>query len=107
MKSLYQARDMLEAQQLRDMLAAHHIESVVLGGYLSGAAGELPALSFPVIWLAEDDDYRRARQLLDEHLRELERRAAMAPWFCATCGESVEGSFDCCWNCGRSRDLVE
>src|SRR4051812_10831369 len=28
-------------------------------------------------------------------------------WQCPKCGESIEGSFDLCWNCGTSRDGVE
>jgi hypothetical protein len=55
MKKLYQARDRIEAQLLKDFLASHHITTVVQGDYLSGAAGELPALMFPVIWVHRSD----------------------------------------------------
>ena len=48
MLKFYEARDSLEARQLVDALAAHRIEATVLGEYLSGAAGELSALEFPL-----------------------------------------------------------
>ena len=25
-------------------------------------------------------------------------------WSCPKCAESVDGDFECCWNCGTSRD---
>lgn len=28
-------------------------------------------------------------------------------WYCGKCRESVEDSFDVCWNCGTSKDGVE
>lgn len=28
-------------------------------------------------------------------------------WRCGKCGETVESSFDVCWNCGTSKDGVE
>jgi hypothetical protein len=90
----------LQANLLRDHLAAHHIQSVVLGDYLSGAAGELPAVNFPVVWLLEDRDLDRARQLLAEFL------APAAPdedWTCPACGAAVEGEFTLCWQCGSPR----
>lgn len=100
MQKLYEARDALQAQLLHDHLASHHIQSVVLGDYLSGAAGELPAINFPAVWLLEDRDLDRARQLLAEFL------AAPPPgpdWRCPGCGAEVEGSFDLCWQCGLPR----
>jgi hypothetical protein len=100
MQSLYEARDGLQANLLRDYLAAHHIQSVVLGEYLSGAAGELPAVNFPVVWLLEDRDLARGRQLLAEFLAP--PRAA-GDWLCQACGAEVDGGFELCWQCGASR----
>jgi hypothetical protein len=101
MQPLYQARDALQAGLLRDHLAAHHIQSVVLGDFLSGAAGELPAVNFPVVWLVEDRDLPRAQQLLATFLAPL---PAGTPWRCPACGAEVDGEFELCWQCGRPRD---
>ncbi len=102
MQALYQAQNEIEAQLLCDWLAASCVRATVLGRYQSAAAGELPALQFPVVWVLDDGDLPRARCLLAEFL---ERRAASepeAPWRC-TCGIEVEADFDLCWHCGRAR----
>ena len=101
MKKLYQARDRLEAQLLKDFLASHHISSVVQGDYLSGAAGELPALMFPVIWVLDERDVSRGRELIAAFNR---RKPEGASWRCTDCGESNEGQFDLCWHCGSGRE---
>ncbi|WP_260294119.1 DUF2007 domain-containing protein [Sedimenticola hydrogenitrophicus] len=102
MKRLYECRDRLQAQMLHDALAAHHIETVILGDYLSGAAGELSALQFPALWVVEEADYALARQLIDRYLSEPE--AERLPWRCSRCGELMEAAFDLCWNCSTPRD---
>ncbi len=102
MLKLYEAADRIEAQLLMDFLAGYHIETVLLGDYLTGAAGELPANSFPVIWVVEDEDLPRARELL-AHFHST-READPASWECGSCGEQIEGEFDLCWNCGKARD---
>jgi hypothetical protein len=107
MQRLYLARDRVEAQFLRDFLDAERIGAVILGDYLAGAAGELPANIFPAVWVVEDSDLERARVVLARFLDQ--GRAAMerAAWTCPHCGESVDGGFDCCWSCGTSRPEPE
>jgi len=102
MHRLYQARDRIEAQFLRDFLDRHLVEAVVLGDFLSGAAGELPVDIYPSVWVLHDQDLTRAEELL---ARFLDRgTGSVSPWTCPGCGEQVEGGFDMCWNCGRPRD---
>ena len=100
MQPLYEARDALQANLLRDHLAAHHIRSVVLGDYLSGAAGELPAVNFPVVWLLEDRDLPRAKALLAAFLAP---SPVASDWDCPACGAEVGGEFALCWQCGAPR----
>jgi hypothetical protein len=102
MIQLYQARDRIEAQLLKDYLLFHGVECVVLGDFLSGAAGELPAVQFPTIWLVDDVDEARARQLLDQYQQRAQADGQQA-WDCPVCGEHSEGNFDICWNCGAER----
>ena len=101
MKPLYEAKDRIEAQLVKDFLGARHIATVVQGDYLSGAAGELPALQFPVIWVMDDRDYARGRELIDEFFASVEGDCT---WRCPQCGEWVERQFQLCWNCGFERD---
>jgi hypothetical protein len=102
MQMLYQASDALQANLLKDHLGAHRIHAVVLGDYLSGAAGELSAINFPTVWLVEDRDLLLARQLLAEFLTPAEPAAA---WHCPTCGADIDGEFSLCWSCNTPRPL--
>ena len=103
MRRLYQARDRIEAQLLLDFLDRHLIRSVVLGDFLAGAAGELPADICPTLWLIDDQDLDRAHEVLARFLAPPQSSLDAAPWHCAACGEQIEGDFDRCWNCGRVR----
>jgi hypothetical protein len=100
----YQARDSLEARQLVDALAARHIEATVLGEYLAGAAGELPAFGFPWVWLMDDGDQDIARDVLGAFLASQAAPADGDPWTCGRCGAEVDGGFDVCWRCGATHD---
>ncbi|TVO77078.1 putative signal transducing protein [Sedimenticola selenatireducens] len=102
MRKLYECRDRLQAQMLQDDLSARHIKTVIQGDYLSGAAGELSAIQFPVLWIVEDGDYDRGRELIEQYLNE--PVDAQGDWQCSQCGERVEGNFDICWKCLSPRD---
>ncbi len=102
MQRLYQAANRIEAQLLLDLLARHRINTAVFGDYLAGAAGELPADIFPALWLIDERDLVRAKELITDFLNP-SPAASAAPWDCSACGEQVEGDFDLCWNCGRVR----
>lgn len=103
MKPLYEAKDRIQAQILKDQLASHHIETVILGDYLSGAAGELAAMQFPVIWVLEDRDYARGRELIELYLEYSVAEGSEDSWTCHRCGETVDAEFSICWNCTASR----
>lgn len=102
MQRLYQAHDRIEAQFVRDHLASHRIESVVLGDFLAGAAGELPLDIYPTVWVLEDEDLPRAQELLRRFLGDAPPDEGL-PWRCPCCGEAVEATFEICWNCGAPR----
>ena len=103
MHRLYQARDRIEAQLLHDLLVHNGIAATVLGDYLAGAVGELPADIYPTVWVIEDRDRERAESLLQRHLKQA--AAPPAPsWICSGCGEFIDGGFELCWNCGFERD---
>ena len=101
MRKLYEAADAFEARWLADWLRQRGVPNVVLGDALAGAAGQLPANVFPVVWLVNDSDRYRAERLLEEFFRDAE--GAAGPWRCPACGEKVEAGFDLCWNCGAAR----
>ena len=103
MQLLYLARDRVEAQFLRDLLGSERIDSVILGDYLAGAAGELPVDIFPAVWVVEDSDLGRARVVLEGFLDQGREPVDSPAWTCPCCGEQVDGGFDRCWSCGTAR----
>jgi len=103
MQRLYEARDSLEAQMLLDYLGSYHIHAEVLGNYLNGAAGELSAMNFPVLWIMDDEDHVRATELLQVFLQRPQLAPVAGPWICASCEAEIDGGFELCWQCGKAR----
>jgi hypothetical protein len=101
MRELYQAADRVEAQMLKDHLQVEGIATVIVGDLLSGAVGELPADIFPTLWVLDDDDLARARQLTEAFFNR--PPVSSSGWRCSACGESIEPGFEICWNCGSPR----
>ena len=104
MLKFYEAHDSLEARQLVDALAAHRIEATVLGEYLSGGAGELSALTFPWVWLINNEDLSVAQGVLDGFLASRGSLPKQGPWVCQHCGAQVDAGFEICWQCGAGRE---
>ena len=106
MKKLYQCRDLIEAQLIKDYLLSRHIETVIHGDYLSGAAGELAAMQFPELWLTDERDHDLALKMIGE-FKQMGVEDASPAWQCDSCGEEVDAGFDLCWNCSSSRPSKE
>lgn len=97
MERLFEASDRLQAQQLFDLLAEQGVDAVILGDYLSGAIGELPADICPTLWLLSSQDLSRARALLAAFLAGPQETTSC--WTCPGCGERNDGQFRLCWRC--------
>ena len=104
MRRLYEAADRFEAQRLKDYLNDNRIEAVVLGDYLAGAAGELPANIFPAVWVVENRDFALSQRLLADFLAQSYAAEPNGAWVCPKCAEQVDSAFDICWNCATPRD---
>jgi len=100
MLRLTQAPNIAIAAFWVDALRQAGIEASMQGYFLGSAAGELPPdQCLPQIWLMDDAQESRARALLHELTHRPQRL-----WRCA-CGETVEGGFEQCWQCGRQMPL--
>lgn len=96
MKRLTQAPNLAIATIWADLLREAGIAVTLQRVFASGLAGEIPPdQALPELWLQHDEQFARARALLDELAR-----APQRAWTCARCGERVEGPFEECWNCG-------
>ena len=102
MKPLYTARNIAEAHLLRGYLESQGVDAVVRGEYLLGAMGDLPG-DLCKVCVMDDREFALADALLQRFLRGAAARDPQAPWYCARCGEYLEGQFTDCWNCGASR----
>ena len=104
MKKVFQSTDYYTAQLLKAYLHDCGIETTVNGELLMGAIGEIPANSYPTLWVVDDEDVDRAKHLIAEyetnmHANKLEGEN----WQCPQCGEHLEAQFAQCWNCGASK----
>ncbi len=106
---LHASRAVHELHMLRDLLEDAGIRAVVLGETLAQGRGELPMTpdTLPAVWVGEADA-DRALSLAREFEARTKPGAAAAgqaapDWTCPACGESIEGQFTDCWNCGATR----
>ena len=107
MKQVYLAQDPIEANLLVDLLGAEGIEAVVQGEHLYAIRGIVP-MSYPTVWVVDDDDYEQARALaleFDQRQQAGGEQEPLDPWVCPACGEAIEGQFDQCWHCGEDRPV--
>ena len=83
---------------LKNVLEQSGIACLLRNEQLSGALGEIPFLEcLPELWVLRDEELAAAESVLEE----LRESAAAPAWRCSACGETNEGQFAACWNCGR------
>ena len=96
MRRLTQAPNIAIAALWVDALRHAGIGATTQRYFLGAAAGELPPdQCLPEVWITDDEQEPQARELLYDLQHVPQRR-----WLCA-CGETVEGGFEQCWQCGR------
>ena len=102
MKLIHTAKHPTEAHLIRGMLEAEGVRALVKGDQLYGAYGELPVL--PTVWIFDPAADTEANRLVGEFLRGTPaQRHRHERWTCTGCGETLEGQFTDCWNCGEPR----
>ena len=104
MIKIYSADNLLMVEHVRALLAREGIATTIKNQYISGALGELPANEcWPELWLVNESQRARAEALVAEYTAP----APAAPgWRCDGCGETIEGQFGQCWQCGRPAEPV-
>ena len=86
---------------LKNVLATFGIKCVARKLDLISAAGELPPIEcWPELWVVDDEKVTKAKRILKKTLAPL--ASVKRSWVCS-CGESIEGQFSECWNCGSDR----
>lgn len=109
MKHLFTATTTIDGaniEMLKGLLEEVEIRCMIRNEYLSSAMGEMPFLeSSPQIWILDDEDYPRAKEMLETW--RTTRIEINDPWACSHCGEIIEGQFTSCWQCGKERQVAQ
>jgi len=104
MKQVYLAKDLVEAQMLKDFLSDQKIEVIVKGEFLMGAVGEIPADTSPSVWVVDEKYFDQARELVQLFGNQSIEPVSDSVWKCLQCDELIEPQFSECWKCGKTRD---
>lgn len=102
MKKIFVSQSLVEVESLKEILEQAGILNTIKNQTTSMLAGEVPfAEVFPELWVIDDADYDRAKQLLDDWGNA--GLHTMSEWTCSGCGEKHGGEFTSCWNCGKDK----
>ena len=102
MKQVFVSQHVVEAEMHQEQLEQAGIRCMIKNQRASGLAGEIPFVEvFPEVWVLDDQDYDRARQLLDDQATALPSHHGH--WICHGCSERHEAQFAVCWSCGREQ----
>lgn len=104
LKRIYTAANAVDAHMFKDLLAQEAIDALVRGDdFVPLQGGSLFRMETrPSVWVLDDDRLPRARELAAEFGSGRPPVAEPSSWRCR-CGETMEGQFTECWNCGRER----
>lgn len=103
MRRLTSAPNLALATLWADLMKQAGFEASVQRAWAGSIAGEIPPdQALPEVWIEDDERLDEARRTLDA-LRNLPHRL----WACPACGETVDGPFEQCWNCGADRPRTE
>jgi hypothetical protein len=103
MKEVFVSQNLIEVEVRKERLEQAGIRCVIKNQRSSGLAEEIPFVEiFPELCVLQNEDYARARHLLDEGLVLLPSN--QDPWTCSGCGERHEGQFGVYWSkCGLEK----
>ncbi len=102
MKLFMHCMNLVEAHHRANLLHSAGIRAEVRNTYLAGAVGDIPFIEAgPQIWIDDRENEQLARAILDE----AGQPTTQSSWHCESCGETIEGQFGQCWNCGAMRPL--
>jgi len=99
MKKLTSSESLITIHHFKNVLESEGIASQIKNEHLGSIVGEMPFVEvWPELWVVNDLDFDRAKQLIDAAITE---ESPGTFWRCKKCGEENEGQFAACWNCGE------
>lgn len=98
MKKLTSSESIITINHYKNLLESEGIPSSIKNEHLGSIIGEMPFVEvWPQLWVINDLDFDRAKQLIDSAIAD---ESPQASWQCRQCGEENEGQFSACWKCG-------
>ncbi len=102
MLKLFVSNSLIEVETRKEVLDQEGILCTIKNQQGSSLAGEVPfAEVFPELWVINNDDYSRAKEVL-ENWSDISSEKA-STWTCSGCGEQHTGEFTTCWKCGKEK----
>lgn len=103
MKKVTSSDSLVTISHYRNLLISEGIPAFIRNEYLGGIVGEMPFQEvWPELWVENDLDYDRARQLIDS--ANILHESPSSPWQCPVCNADNEGQFSACWKCGAASE---
>ena len=105
-KAVFTDREPARVGYFQSVLDNAGILTYVRNQVTNTTVAEMPSgIFFPSLCVVNDADYDRAIALILE-VRD-GTQVNLPEWTCASCGESVPGGFDICWQCGAERPALD
>jgi len=99
-KRLTASFDTIFLAHVENLLRQAGIPAEQRNQFSAGGLGELPAMDvMPELWV-EATAYTKADDILSQVIRDRDINEKPV-WICPQCGESIEGQFSQCWQCGH------
>ena len=100
MRKIYACENAALVGHLCQLLNGLGIHCVVRNWFLAGDAAGSSPLEWPELWVVNAESETIATDYIHQALSDLtNEEETLPPWRCASCGASVLGHFECCWNC--------
>lgn len=98
MKKVTSADLLVTISHYKNLLLSEGIDAFIRNEHLGSIVGDMPFPDvWPELWVKNDLDFDRAKQLIDKGIV---NESPMEPWACHQCGTLNEGQFAACWQCG-------
>jgi len=99
LKKVTAADSLVTINHYKNLLESEGIPTFIKNEHLGSIVGEMPFQEvWPQLWVRNDLDLDRARELLDQ--QKMADESPHDPWKCRQCDTDNEGQFSACWKCG-------
>lgn len=102
MQKVFSSIEMPETVLIRDALLHEGISASIQN--VNSGFSAIPAFRAPAeVWVEDDRDLEKAKQIVRQAISRLDTVARDQPWRCDKCGEQNPESFETCWSCASVR----